>query len=70
LCRTDPDRGRRLPAMLRHRPAHGAAARTARVVYYLRSKQGEIWLLTLYAKNEAESISGPILKKIKEEIDG
>lgn len=41
-----------------------------RIIYYLRSKQGEIWLLTLYAKNEAESISGPILKKIKEEIDG
>lgn len=41
-----------------------------RIIYYLRSKQGEIWLLTLYAKNEAESIPGPILKKIKEEIDG
>src|SRR5262245_33092701 len=41
-----------------------------RIVYYLRSKQGEIWLLTLYAKNVAESISGPALKKIKEEIDG
>jgi mRNA-degrading endonuclease RelE of RelBE toxin-antitoxin system len=41
-----------------------------RIIYYLRSKQGEIWLLTLYAKNEAESISGPILKRIKEEIDG
>lgn len=41
-----------------------------RIIYYLRSKQGEIWLLTLYAKNEAESISGSVLKKIKEEIDG
>ena len=29
-----------------------------------------IWMLTLYAKNEAESIPGHILKKIKEEIDG
>ena len=27
-------------------------------------------MLTLYAKNEAESIPGHILKKIKEEIDG
>jgi hypothetical protein len=27
-------------------------------------------MLTLYAKNEAESISGAILKKIKEELDG
>ena len=41
-----------------------------RIIYYLRSKQGEIWLLTLYTKNEAESISGATLKKIKEEIDG
>jgi hypothetical protein len=41
-----------------------------RIIYYLRSKQGEIWLLTLYAKDEAESISGSVLKKIKEEIDG
>ena len=37
---------------------------------YLRSRQGEIWMLTLYAKNEADSIPGHILKKIKEEIDG
>lgn len=41
-----------------------------RIIYYLRSKQGEIWLLTLYAKCVAESISGRALKKIKEEIDG
>lgn len=38
-----------------------------RVIYYLRSRQGEIWMLTLYAKNEADSIPGHILKKIKEE---
>ena len=37
---------------------------------FTRSKQGEIWLLTLYAKNVAESISGRTLKKIKEEIGG
>ena len=41
-----------------------------RIIYYLRSKQGEIWLLTLYAKNETESISEAVLKQIKEEIDG
>lgn len=41
-----------------------------RVIYYLRARQGEIWMLTLYAKNEAESIPGHILKKIKEEING
>jgi len=41
-----------------------------RVVYYLRSRQGQIWMLTLYAKNEEQSIPGHILRKIKEEIDG
>jgi hypothetical protein len=41
-----------------------------RVIYYLRSKQGQIWMLTLYAKNEEENIPAHILKKIKEEIDG
>ena len=41
-----------------------------RVIYFLRSRQGEVWMLTLYAKNEAESIPGHVLKKIKEEIDG
>jgi len=41
-----------------------------RIIYYLRSKQGEIWLLTLYPKNVAENIPGPLLRKIKEEIDG
>ncbi len=41
-----------------------------RVIYYLRSRQGELWMLTLYAKNEVESVAGHVLKKIKEEIDG
>ncbi len=40
-----------------------------RVIYYARSKQGEIWMLTLYAKNVADNIPAHILKKIKEEID-
>lgn len=41
-----------------------------RIIYYLRTRQGEVWMLTLYAKNEAESIPGYVLKKIKDEIDG
>ena len=41
-----------------------------RIIYYLRTRQGEVWMLTLYAKNEAESIPGHVLKKIKDEIDG
>jgi len=27
-----------------------------RVIYYLRTARGEVWMLTLYAKNEADSI--------------
>jgi mRNA-degrading endonuclease RelE of RelBE toxin-antitoxin system len=41
-----------------------------RVIYYLRSQQGQIWMLTVYAKNVAETIPAHVLKKIKEEIDG
>ena len=41
-----------------------------RVIYFLRTRQGQIWMLTLYPKNVAESISAHVLKQIKGEIDG
>jgi hypothetical protein len=41
-----------------------------RVIYFLRTRHGQIWMLTLYAKNVAENISAKVLKQIKEEIDG
>lgn len=41
-----------------------------RVIYFLRTQQGQIRMLTLYAKNVAESISANVLKQIKDEIDG
>ena len=41
-----------------------------RVIYYLRSKYGEIWMLTVYPKNVVESIPPSVLRKIREEIDG
>jgi len=40
------------------------------VIYFLRTKQEEIWLLTLYAKNVSDSIPSAVLKKIKATIDG
>lgn len=40
-----------------------------RVIYYARTRQGEIWMLTLYAKSLMENISAKALRKIKEEID-
>jgi hypothetical protein len=41
-----------------------------RVIYFLRTRHGQIWMLTLYTKNVAENISANVLKQIKEEIDG
>ena len=41
-----------------------------RVIYYLRLRHGQVWMLTMYAKNEADSIPGSVLKKIKEELGG
>lgn len=40
-----------------------------RVIYYWKVNNNEIWLLTVYGKNECESIPGHILKKIAEEIN-
>jgi mRNA-degrading endonuclease RelE of RelBE toxin-antitoxin system len=40
-----------------------------RVVYYLRSARGEIWMLTLYGKNVREDIPAHLLKQMKETID-
>ncbi|MBX9727020.1 MAG: transcriptional regulator [Rickettsiales bacterium] len=40
-----------------------------RVIYYWHTSQGEIWLLTLYAKNEAEKIPSDMLVKIREQFD-
>lgn len=41
-----------------------------RVIYYARSHEGVIWMLTIYAKNEEQAIPAHVLRKIKEEIDG
>jgi mRNA-degrading endonuclease RelE of RelBE toxin-antitoxin system len=37
-----------------------------RIIYYWQQANGEIWMLTIYAKNEAENIPAHILKKLKE----
>jgi hypothetical protein len=41
-----------------------------RVIYYATLREGVIWMLTIYAKNEEENIPAHVLRKIKEEIDG
>lgn len=40
------------------------------MIYYLRLRPGHVWMLTMYAKNEADTIPASVLKKIKEELDG
>jgi len=40
-----------------------------RVIYYLRSARGVIWMLTLYPKNVSENIPAHVLKQIRREID-
>lgn len=39
-----------------------------RVIYYWKQNDAEIWLLTLYAKNEASSIPAHMLRQIAKEI--
>jgi hypothetical protein len=40
-----------------------------RVIYFLRVRQGQIWMLTLYRKNVADNIPAHILRQIRDEID-
>jgi mRNA-degrading endonuclease RelE of RelBE toxin-antitoxin system len=40
-----------------------------RVIYYWRNREGEIWLLTVYAKNEAENMPLHVLRALKKEIE-
>lgn len=40
-----------------------------RVIYYYKNKNGQIWLLTIYAKNEAENIPITVLKKLRKELE-
>jgi hypothetical protein len=41
-----------------------------RVIYFLRTRHGQIWMLTMYAKNVADNIPAHVLRQIKDEIDG
>src|SRR5260370_20798834 len=41
-----------------------------RIIYYAKTHEGIIWMLTIYAKNEEQSVPPHVLRKIKEEIDG
>ncbi|NLF52214.1 MAG: transcriptional regulator [Leptolinea sp.] len=40
-----------------------------RVIYYFKKSEKEIWLLTIYQKNEIESIPAHVLRLIAREIE-
>lgn len=40
-----------------------------RVIYYLARPEGNVWMLTMYPKNVADSIPANVLKQIKEELE-
>lgn len=40
-----------------------------RIIYFVRLLDEEIWLLTMYAKNEQDNISAKVLKEIRKEIE-
>ncbi len=39
-----------------------------RVIYYVRTAQGVIWMITLYPKNVADNIPAHVLRKIRQEM--
>ena len=41
-----------------------------RIIYFLRTRQGQIWMLAVYPKNLADSLPAHLLRQIKDEIDG
>jgi len=40
-----------------------------RVIYYFKKQDDEIWLLTIYSKNEVENILAHVLRQIAKEIE-
>jgi len=51
------------------RPAKGKGKRGGtRIICYFQKENGEIWLITIYAKSEVENIPTRILKAIKEAL--
>lgn len=40
-----------------------------RIIYYIYRPEGVIWMLTIYPKNERDSIPGHILRQIRREIE-
>lgn len=69
-----PDAGAIIPGSGGIRKLHWAGSGRGkrggiRVIYYWKNRAGEIWLLTLYAKNEAADIPLNVLRQLQQEIE-
>ena len=40
-----------------------------RIIYYYKNLAGQVWLLTIYSKNEVESIPLDMLKRIRKRLE-
>ena len=40
-----------------------------RIIYYWRRTHDEIWMLTIYAKNEEANLPAHFIRRLREEID-
>lgn len=40
-----------------------------RLIYYAKTAQGVMWMLTIYPKNVAESIPAHVLRQIRKEVE-
>ena len=54
---------------LRWARAGGGKSGGVRVCYYARTRKGQILLLVIYAKSARDSIPGPLLKALREDLD-
>lgn len=54
---------------VRWRRAGSGKSGGVRVIYYIRTVEGEIVLLTLYAKSKTDNLTGPKLKEIRHVIE-
>ena len=41
----------------------------ARIIYYFKKQDSEIWMLTIYGKNQVENIPAHIPRQIAEEVN-
>jgi mRNA-degrading endonuclease RelE of RelBE toxin-antitoxin system len=70
----DPEAGTVIPGSgavrkLRWRASGRGKRGGYRVIYFVRQRQGVIWMLTLYPKNVVDNIPAHVLKQVRQEIE-